>query len=238
MVEKIISYLHKKNCYEKYFTTYEEYKIFEDSNNILLKLILTDENLILSTTQLLEIKNELLPFIDKYNPIELLDTTSIAEYLYDEINCLENNNVKNHYDIKYHYNIFIFRKLGYELLSKFNTIKPIDIKYIVDKNITKKEYVYFSSNFNIFIVLGGAHYSYDFIWISHNDNIQYYNNNILSLLQKRFPNIKFKIENSYSVSSLSFNPPKRNYINIYHKIEDFLKSKNIKVSKNPVVYPD
>ena len=232
MIEQIIYYLNKKIFCEEYFISNEEYKIFENVNiNITeknLEIIFNSNNLILSQTEINLIKNNILPFINE--PTNIGTTSRVLsgclcgyEKIIDEKIILECNKEIFHY-----YNIFIFRNLGIELLKKYNNISNYrGKKYILDINKDTNEYVYFDSNFQTYIVSNKEEYGYHLYWISDENKID--DKIILDFLQKKFPNSKFKINKSLSVTKLNFIPFKKNYVKIFHKVKECLDNFNIKV---------
>ena len=261
MNEQIIYYLNKKTFCEEHFISYEEYNIFENVNiNITkenLELIFNNNNnLVLSQEQIKLIKNDvlpfigvgILPFIGEISIRENPNFGTTARYLYGCINHLENiiNEIIilecdkeiiilecNELILRY-YNNFIFRKLGNELLKKYNNICNYSgNKYILDVNKNTNEYVYFDSYFHTYIVSNKNEYGYHFYWMSDNNKID--NKIILELLQKKFPNLKFKIDSSFSSNRLYFIPFKKNYVKIFHKVKEYLDNLNIKVVKDLVL---
>ena len=242
MNDQIIYYLNKKILGEEYFISYEEYCIFENININIAKEnleLLFNNNLVLSREQITLIKNDVLPFIGKQSNFGttarcLYGCLNHLEQIIDEIIVLKCDKEIiilecNKNTLRY-YAYFIFRKLGYELLKKYNEICNYSgNKYIIDSNKDTNECVYFDSNFQTYIVSNNEEYGYHFFWMSDDNKID--NKIILELLQKKFPNLKFKIDSSFS-NKLYFIPFKKNYVKIFHKVKEYLDNLNIKVKKD------
>ena len=243
MNEQIIYYLNKKILGEEYFISYEEYNIFENININITKEnleLIFNNNLVLSQIQIKLIKNDVLPFINEQNNFGtttrvVIQCLNHLEKIIDEIIIFECDKeiiiLECNKDTLRYYNNFIFRKLGNELLKKYNNICNYSgKKYILDINKDTNEYVYFDSNFQTYIVFNNEEYGYHFYWMSEENNID--DKIILELLQKKFPNLKFKIDSPFSITKLYFIPFKKNYVNIFHKIKEYLDNINIKVRKD------
>ena len=245
MNEQIIYYLNKKilsgglGC----FDSYEEYCIFENININIAKENLDlafnkNNNLVLSRKQIKLIKNDVLLFIG--DKTELGTTARVLcgdlnhlEKIIDGIIVLKCDKVilEINSSVLCFYRHFIFRKVGRELLKKYNEICNCGgDKYIIDSNKDTNEYVYFVSNFQTYIVSNNEVYGYHFYWISDDSNND--DETILELLQKKFPNLKFNIGTSFSITKLYFIPLKKNYVKIFHKVKEYLDNIGIKVRKD------
>lgn len=259
MNEQIIYYLNKKILGEEYFISYEEYCIFENVNINITKenlelLFNNNNNLVLSQKQITLIKNDVSPFICEQNNFGttarcLYGCLNHLEQIIDEIIILECDKeiiiLECNKNILCYYNNFIFRKLGNELLKKYNCICNYSgNKYIIDSNKDTNEYVYFNSNFQTYIVSNNEEYGYHFYWMSDDNkncdkNCDKNDNKIiLELLQKKFPNLKFKINVSFSITTLYFIPLKKNYVKIFHMVKEYLDNLNIKVRHDVLVELD
>lgn len=252
--QQIIYYIHKRILGDYYLNSYDEYMMFENlltNINFLKEIFMLrfyNDNLVLSLEQIEQIKNNISPFVKEQNQIgtgvrvlhgDLIHLKNII----NEIVILENDKktimIEISKGILILYDNFIFEKLGIEILKTYNSFYGYcKNKYILDKNKNKNidEYVYFDSYFHTYIVINNVEYGYNFYWIEYDNKIddKIDNKIVLHKLEKKFLNLKFSINTSYSVTTLYFVPSKTNYIGAFHKVEEYLHSINIKPRKNIV----
>ena len=221
MNEKLIFYLHKKILNEE-FINKNEYIIFDDVLDIesmeVLSLDILDIN---------KIKNIIEPiYINKNSNLITLVKVIKCDLIRLENITSEKTLIINNFKIEILrlYNVFIFRLLGYKLLDNINVNK-----FIIDKK--GEDYVYFDKWFQAYIVLNNRIFGYYFYFYQIDND----NHKLLSLLERRFTCAKFKIINNCSINRIYFIPSKLKYIDLYHKVENFLFSININILKDILV---
>ena len=242
MNKQIIYYLNKKTLLEEYFNNKEELNLFIDIDiNIPeknLELLFSNNNLILTQLEINLIKNDIISFVGEKNNFGTT-TRVLSRNLISYENFINEKNNDKEIIIEWNkeilglYNNFIFRKIGIELIKKYNSINNYHgEKYILDKNKDNNDHVYFDSNYNTYIVINKNVYGYNFYFMNNKND----ENIILELLEKKFPNVKFKICTGPGVTTIYFVPSKKNYLKIFYKLEDFLTKNNIKVNTDSVFY--